>query len=324
MRRCFYIFTIVMFASCAGHACADFMGSLDGIVFTPAIKIGYQSMGCTINIPNFPTSSALSTELYNRGPLDLSLKNANVWVGEIDLNAGVGRISALFSAEAGAPTNITLETQQEPFWGGLFKVRWQGSQFQYSSFDGRAAYELHPGISLAAGFKARKWSVNLKGPIDPLGIIQSYHNIFGDDYTADFSAKTYIPYLGIGADGLNFKVSLLFSPIAWVDAKVPFRYLFVDIVPFRFGYEDDRYILKKNGLFLEFAADTDFNVRPGVKCSLWIKGNWLRIKGNGKQDYRNQLVLSGVPTAQFSDSSSATGIFISHSLSGGIAVEGTF
>jgi hypothetical protein len=328
MRRNFSILVIMALAFAAGHVFAQEMSSLGagggGLVFSPTLRVGYQAMTTNINIPvkfdQFPGV------LANRSPLDLALKNSGVWLGGVDLNARAGRFSALIGAEASAPRDITIDAQQEPFWAGDYRVQWQGSRFQWASFDGRGTYEMRPGISLAAGLKVRKWSVKLTHPTDPTEIIQYFHNFYGDRYSADLSTKAWLPYLGIGLGGSNFKASFLFSPLAWVDAKIPFRYLYVDI-PFstsELGYEDDRYKLKRNGLFFELAIDSDFNVRPGVKCSLWVKGDWLRINGKGTQDYENQYVVNGVQVSQFSDSSSAFGSFTSYNVSGGLALEGTF
>jgi hypothetical protein len=326
MCRDFSILVVMVLTFLTGHAFAQGMSSFDvrGVTFTPTFRVGYQAMTANINIPI--VFDQFVGELDNRGPLDVSLKDSGVWVGGIDFNARVGRFSALVSAEANAPKNISLEAQQEPFYAGSSRVQWHGSRFQWSSFDGRGAFEVRPNISLAAGFKVSQWSVKLTDPSDPNGLYQFFHSFYGDNYTADLLTKAWIPYLGVGFGGPNFNASLLFSPVAWVDAKVPFRYLFVGIPhsTFALGYEDDRYRLKKNGLFLELAVDTDFDVRPGVKCSLWVKGNWLRIHGKGAQDYENQFVTGGVQTFQFSDTSSAVGSFTSYNVSGGLAMEGTF
>jgi hypothetical protein len=326
MRRYFSILVVMVLIVLAGHAFAQGMSSfvISGVTFTPTVRVGYQAMMANINIPN--VFDQYGIELATRGPLDVSLKDSGVWVGGIDFNARVGRFSALVSAEANAPKNIRLEADQEPFYTGISRVQWQGSRFQWSSFDGRGAFDVQPNISLAAGFKVSQWSVKLTDPSDPTGLYQSFHSFYGDNYSADLLTKAWIPYLGVGFGGHNFKASLLFSPVAWVDAKIPFRYLYVQIPhsTSELGYEDDRYRLKKNGLFLELAVDTDFDVRPGVKCSLWVKGNWLRVKGNGTQDYENQWVTGGVQTSQFSDSSAAAGSFTSYNVSGGLALEGRF
>jgi hypothetical protein len=326
MRRDFSVLVVMALIFLAGPVPAQELGRFNvmGVALTPTVRVGYQSMTTNINVP--VVFDQFVIELANRAPLDLTLKNLGVWVGGIDLNARVGRFSALVSAEASAPKNITLDAQQEPFYAGLSRVQWQGSRFQWSSFDGRGSFDVVPGISLKAGFKVRQWSVKLGGPSDPIGLIQIYHSIFGDNYTADLLTKAWIPYVGAGFCGPHFKASLLFSPVAWVDAKVPFRYLYVSIPHsnLALGYEDDRYRLRRTGLFLELAMGADFVVLPGVKCSLWGKGDWLRINGNGTQNYEGQFVAGGVQTFQLNDSSSAVGSFTSYNLSGGLAVEGIF
>jgi hypothetical protein len=302
----------------------DSFFSIEGLRLTPTVRVGYQNMASSINIPNF--FDQFVTELANRGPLDVGLKDCGVWVGGIDLNAEVGRLSLLVSCEGNVPKDIRLGAEQEPFYAGQSRVEWQGSRFEWFSLDGRASFEIRPAIWLAAGFKTQNWSVKLTGPSDPTGLFQAFQSFFGDNYTADLSAKAWIPYLGIGFGGPNFKASLLYSPVPWVDAKVPFRYLFVGIPHSTsvLGYEDDRYRLTGPGSFLELAVDADFEVRPGLKCFLWGKGNLLRIKGNGTQDYENRFTVGGVQTSQFLDSSSALGNFTSHNIAGGLALKGTF
>ena len=57
---------------------------------------------------------------------------------------------------------------------------------------------------------------------------------------------------------------------------------------------------------------------------MWVKGNWLRVKGNGTDRLANQLTLGGVIAAQAYDSSSAAGSYNAANISGGLALEGTF
>jgi hypothetical protein len=326
MRRNLPILILIVLTCMAGPVLGQGVSfvNLEGLRLTPTVRVGYQNMASSINIPIF--FDQFVTELANRGPLDVGLKDAGVWVGGIDLNAQVGRFSVLVSGEASAPKDIRLEAEQEPFYVGQSRVQWQGSRFEWFSLDGRASYEIRPQIWLGAGFKTQKWSAKLTGPSDPIGLIQQFQSVFGDNYTADLSANAWIPYLGLGFGLPNFKASLLFSPVPWVDAKIPFRYLFVQIPhsPFALGYEDDRYRLTGPGLFFELAVDADVVVRPGLKCSLWLKGDWLRIKGKGSQDYENRFTVAGVQTDQFLDSTSALGNFTSYNVSGGLAVEGTF
>jgi hypothetical protein len=326
MRRNFPILLVMALTLMTGPAVAQGVSFIDfgGLRLTPTVRVGYQTMAANINIPIF--FDQFVTELANRGPLDIGLRDSGVWVGGIDLNAQAGRFAFLVSGEANVPKDIRLEAEQEPFYAGLSRVQWQGSRFEWYSLDGRASFEIRPEIWLAAGFKTQHWSVKLAGPSDPIGFIQFFQSFFGDNYTADLSANAWIPYLGVGFGGPNFKASLLVSPVPWVDAKVPFRYLFVQIPhsPLALGYEDDRYRLTGPGVFLELAVDYDVDVRPGLKCSLWLKGDWLRIKGNGTQDYENRFAVAGVQTFQFFDSSSAFGNFSSYNFSGGLAVQGTF
>ena len=236
MRRNYLMLTVVVLFFVAGPVCAQGLNSFTfrGVTVTPVVRAGYQQFSSTVNIP-IPTDSSLSTELANRGPLDLGLKGASGWVVGIDLNARAGRFLALVSAEASAPKNIRLDAPGEPFWGGAFQMEWQGSQFQWSSFDARGAFEVRPAISIAVGFKTQAWSVKLKYPVDPTGTYEFFHSFYGDNYTADLNSQAWIPYLGVGFGGPNFKASLLFSPAALVDAKIPLGSFYIDIP---LGYEE--------------------------------------------------------------------------------------
>lgn len=326
MRRYLPILIVVPLILMAGPGFGQGVSFFDlgGLRLTPTVRVGYQNMATNINVPIF--FDQFVTELANRGPLDLGLRDSGVWVGGIDLNGQVGRFSVFVSGEANVPKDIRLEAEQEPFYAGLSRVQWQGSRFEWYSLDGRVSFEIRPEVWLGAGLKTQHWSVKLTGPSDPIGLIQVFQSVFGDNYTADLSANAWMPYLGLGFGLPKFKASLLFSTVPWADAKVPFRYLFVQIPhsPFALGYEDDRYRLTGPGLFFELAVDADVDVRPGLKCSLWLKGDWLRIKGNGTQDYENRFTVAGVQTFQFSDSTSAFGNFSSYNVAGGLAVQGTF
>ncbi len=205
-------------------------------------------------------------------------------------------------------------------------MEWRGSGLEWWAIGGGGAVNLRRNVAVVGGMKIEHLSLKLEDPVDPLGNFQRLRTTYGDRCSGDFLTKLWIPYLGIQFDGLNYRGKLLFSPVAWADVKIPFRFLYLFFAHGSsfIGVEDAQYDFKPNGLWLEGDLQYDMRVHGNLGCNLWLKGSWLQIRGRGREGYESNGVDHGVPEAPIYDSSSADGSYSTHILAGGLCATWTF
>jgi len=301
------------------------LGAVDfgNIQVSTSARFGYQHMGVNLNLP-VPFSAFLGPALFTTSSLDLKLLDGNMWTGGIFVNAQGNRFSAFMSVEANARKNSRLKTSSEPFFGGWLPVEWNGTGLEWWAIGGGGSLNLRRYFAIVGGMRIEHLSLNLADPVDPIGAIQFLRTTFGNRYSSDLRTKLWIPYFGIQVDGLNYRGKLLFSPVAWADVIVPFRYIISAPLVFGTSVEEARYRFKPNGLWL--AADLQYEMQPlsNLGCSLWFKGSWLQTKGTGREGYRlaGESVFN-VPFS-FTDSGSADGRYTTYILAIGVCGTLTF
>ncbi len=298
------------------------VADLGNVQVSTSARFGYQHMGVNLNLP-VPFSDLLGLELFSTSTLDLKLLDAGVWTGGIFVDARRNGLSAFLSAEGNARKNARVRTASDPFWAGFLPVEWRGTNLEWWAIGGGGAVNLQRNFAVVGGMKIEHLSLRLADPVDPTGIIRDFQAIFGDRYSSDFRTKLWIPYFGIQFDGLNYRGQLLFSPVAWADVTIPFRYLYVD-TPF-IGFEEARYRFKPSGLWL--AADLQYEMRlmSNLGGNLWFKGSWLQIKGRGREGYQLDAVNAGVPlNGLLTDAGSANGKYTTYILAVGVCGTWTF
>ena len=122
-------------------------------------------------------------------------------------------------------------------------------------------------------------------------------------YYSDLLTKLWIPYVGIQMVGPGYKASLIGSPFASAEMKIPVSLLF-DITFFLFGSstqsvsaENLQYYVMKPATFLEASFNYDVNVLPALAVGVWGNASWMSMRGLGNWDYhaRQQVFDNGVP-----------------------------
>ncbi|MEJ2717843.1 MAG: hypothetical protein P8182_11995 [Deltaproteobacteria bacterium] len=281
-----------------------------GITVTPSARIGYQKLGMNINLP-----------LNNGWALDLKLENSDMWVWGIGLMVNLTDNVAIFwSGDLSAGKRVTIRTEEEPYNAGARAVQWTGSNLQWGTSEVGAILRVWEGAYLIGGVKMDRVLMRLSDPRDLFGPINGGYGflfdvvftlpIIGDvtigaaaagdqEYYADFQTTTWMPYLGVGLAGPNYKWCLIGTPFAWVDARIPLRYgannaATGEISGTTFGipwlagvlgqasYEDElRYTFNRTGYFLESDFEYTQNVAPNFSLGIWCKGTWMKFRGTG-------------------------------------------
>lgn len=296
---------------------------LSGVQVSPWVKVGYQSMALNLNIP-VPDIVEFGPALLLQSTLDFKLLDAGVWVGGLGINARKDLFSAFLSVEANAGKNVRVETASEGFWAGEFPVNWRGSRLEWWAIDGGGGVDLTTNVGMVGGLRLEHWSLKLADPVDPTGLIREFQALYGDRYRGDFLTKVWVPYVGIRTAGPYFKGLLRFSPVVFCNAKIPLRYTYVD-VPFGVTFEETDYTFKRIGLWLDASLDSAVQVSPDFRCSIWLKGSWLQVRGRGREGYRLDFAAAGGASGNlFNLSGSATGVYTSHILAVGLRGEAAF
>jgi hypothetical protein len=313
-------------AICTGQEFLPFqnIGVFDvgNVQLVPSLKFGYQRMAMNMNVP-VAFNSSVGNVLYYSSSLDFKLQDAGVWIGGARVDARRGKVSLFLTADGSATKSARVSTTSEPFWAGLWAVDWRGSRLQWWSAEGGGAVNFGNQMAILAGFKAQHLSLGLADPVDPTGTLRRFQAVYGDRYSADLLTKLWVPYLGLAADGTNFKSTLVLSPYTWASVKIPFRYLFIN-APGEYGYENAEYTFKRGGIFLEGTFDYRVRASANASCTLWFKGDWCRIRGRGNEDYRIDNTIDGITVFSFTNADSADGSFGWYLLAGGLSFDYAF
>jgi len=237
---------------------------------TPFVRAGWQKMGVSFS----SDSGYQDVDMLELNSVNLKFADANLWIGEAGCTVRFGDGFSFFAnASANASRKILVETPIEPE-DQNDPVEWDGSKLEWWQAECGLTY---PFVSddywLIGGFRIDHLSVTLDNPRD------AAPNEYGDwVYLGDFRAKIWIPYFGVQVTGYNCTGTLIGSPFAWTDFKLPFATTVIDDAP---DFEESRYTLKTSGYFVECSAE--YNVDLGSRASLgvWGKGSLISMRGEG-------------------------------------------
>jgi hypothetical protein len=309
--------------------------SLGSIDMRAGLRIGYQNIGLNFSLPAFSQIDHLPA------PLDLSLKDANMWVGAVRLDAELWRRWFLFvSGEGNARQNATLFTYDEPtqYYGltTFVPYKWTGTQLEWWSVDGGIGYRFCPGVALVAGSRWDRLSLVPSDPTDAAGNPVNVDNALGcpncrlnERAYSEIWATTWIPYLGVEFAGRCFRSSLLWSPFGNAAIRVPLRFTRLIIIPVdpvfpRNTNVEYAFKLRRPGGFLEANFDYQATFSRTLGLGVWFKGTWLRMIGNGDmtQDFHTFDQRGVFPPLY--ENQDATGSYTRNIVAGGLSASLTF
>jgi len=270
---------------------------------TPEVQVGYQKFGLNFNMPA-PIGSTL----------DVQLRDANLWTGSLAAVVDCPLAwSVALRAQANAKKNVTVFESQEYVLQGEAPVTWTGTKLEWWAIDGQLLYRLRDNCSVLIGLRRDHLALNLSEPRDsngePLnfddsGVFPPFSTFTRHQrYYSDLLTKLWIPYVGIQIVGPGYKASLIGSPFASAEMKIPVSLLF-DLTIFTFGFstqlvsaENLQYHVLKPATFLEASFNYDIDVLPALAVGLWGNASWMSCRGLGNWDYhaRQQVFNNGIP-----------------------------
>jgi hypothetical protein len=294
---------------------------LGSVKVVPFAQVGYKNIGFSFNLPVSISAVFDPTRTF---ALDLSFRDAGVWVGSIGFDARL--LSTFFvslRADGNATKNIQVFAAENwGYYGYPVPFTWRGSQLQWWDIDGMAGYDFCKDWSVVAGLRYDKLTVGLRDPVDatgrPLPISIGSADV---SITGDVTVKTWIPYIGLQLNTGNYKALLVYSPFASPEVIAPQNFLQVIR---RTGelFEQAGFVWQftKTGSFLEGYFEYNMPIRESLQLGLWARGTWTRFSGDGSWD-GNHIDDVG---ATLAESLSATGTLSTYGLSGGVAASLSF
>jgi hypothetical protein len=272
----------------------------------PTLNVGYKKIAFNFNL-NIPPTELLSPflifpnygSLLDTYPLDAKIQSANLAVGAFRLDAQFTPACGLFgSVSANIPRTVGIEASQGPGIGVTQPEawRWTGSRFQWSEYEFGGWYNINQAVGLVAGIRFDRISVRFSDPepVPSYGFFTIFplppaiRSVTFPDYSGDLNTLFTIPYIGCQILGPYFKGELL---IGSASARLRLPLQLSHAGPYITGpifgalgrrglSEQAEYTFKNAGLFLEAGLESAFPV-GFLNCTLWAKGSWLRIRGDG-------------------------------------------
>ncbi len=310
---------------------------MSGVRVTPVVKAGFKRIALNYSLdivptellsPFFPLFNQFGS-LLDTYPIDIKLHNANLAVGTVGLNVGIGSAHEVFgNVSANIPRSITLQTITGPGIGVSTHqgLSWEGSQFQWNQYELGGVYWVSPAVGVIGGVRWERTSVRASNPvpIPSYGVLQipsSINTVQFPNYGADLRTLLAIPYLGARVAGSYYRGSFI---VGAANASVllpvtlnkggPYAGIFLIPDVLFIGRSDlsekASYDFSRPGVFLEGNFETDYNVTTGMKLTFWGEGSWLTIRGPGSVDLSggSSFGVFGLtfPITRYSSSSSGT------------------
>ena len=201
-------------------------------------------------------------------------------------------------------------------------------------------YRVRPSLSIVAGLRREQRSFCLSDPttydgmhLNPVdtGTLPPFPYERHWRYSGTFDSNLWIPFLGLDIIGNGYKASLIASPFASVDIRIPAAF-FTDVALFSVGvpftqlitFEQMQYRVSKPARLSEAHFTHDINVSTLLNLKVWGNVSWLghRQKGVWNYHYTKQNVPN--PPQSESQTDRNTAVFTRYLFGGGLSAEVLF
>lgn len=274
------------------------------------VKVGYQQMGMSFNIPIPSTLVAANQNLFNFDSMDVSLSDMGLWVGGVRFDVPLPARLSLF-AEAFGNASKSANAKMD-FGGDVINVAsdspftspwtWTASPINWWSLDAGVAYDWNEMLGIIVGYRIDNTSMQLKDPRNLYGPL-SGRTILGaplydsERRSSDVQYEIWVPYFGFRGSGSNFNYYVIGSPFATVDVKMPITW-FGRLALTGDDWSGSQYLISMGGGgFIEFAGSYNYRLQQTLSLDFWAKGSWFGVSGNGQltsnADFDNNFSLFG-------------------------------
>ncbi len=256
------------------------------IKITPSAKLGYQRMGLDLIDPIPFEFSVSATNTYKTNSVEIKLDNMNLWIIEAGLELKIDPTTRIFVQAAGSIimlqrlASFVAETK-----GQFGPSEWTNHQLDWLTIGAGTAFEALSPFSVMAGLKWDHFDLTLGGRRGSTNLdFGPYRNL--NLTSIDVLSDLWIPYIGLGLFGPNYRISFIGTPVALTDVRVRSR-LAATIVPSYMFWGEAFTYFNDPIRFIEANAEYSSNLW-GMRLSFWGKGAGL--SGKGRSD--NNSVFS--------------------------------
>ena len=196
----------------------------------PSGRIGYQRMGLDLSMPIPFEFSIPTADTYRSNSVDIKLQNMNLWIIDAGLELKISPTTRIFLNGAGSIIMLQRLASFVAETRGQFGTsEWSSHQLDWLTIGAGTALEVLSPFSLMAGLKWDHFDLTLGGRSGSTNInIGPYRNL--NLTSVDILSDLWIPYVGLGLFGPNYRMSLIGTPFVLTDVRVRTR-LAASIVP---------------------------------------------------------------------------------------------
>lgn len=257
------------------------IANLPKVRIMPAARVGYQQMSLSFT---YSHQSIPWAWWFHRGSVDLSLRDAGVWlIGGDAVFEVTPSVSLFCKGDISFRRDAQLALSEAPYdffftSRGVTPLHSESAKrFQWWQLDVGAAYEFWNGVSVIGGVKLDRTTFSIVGA--------DLENLFfsgPENHGGDFLTKLWIPYLGAHMQTPLFRSYVLYSPVMWADVRFALTEGDDKGTP---SSEEARFAFKKNGSFLEGFLESAVTSYAGAQVSLWGKATYLKVRGHATQTW---------------------------------------
>ena len=264
----------------------NFTGRYGGwALIVPYLHVGWQRMGInfSLDVPIVVSGDAS----LRQSPVDLQIKETKLLMGEIGFDVRSGSRLSFFGRAAGdVRHHATAVTSIVPANASfLSPTTWGSPNLEWWRIEGGGGVAFWGTWALVGGVRWDHLQLRLENPTNGAN---EGHLDPGTVYSADFRAKMRLPYLGLQIVGGRSRASVLYSPWAWTDFKLPFRLSAGQAAARNAAGEEGKYSLSSGGYFLEGSFEYDLRMRGRMIFGVWATGSLMRFTGEGDYDLVRQ------------------------------------
>lgn len=254
--------------------------AISRITIIPSGRIGYQRMGLDLSIPIPFEFSIATADTYRGKSVDIKLQNMNLWIVEAGLELRINSTTRVFLDGAGSMIMLQRLASFVAETRGQFGTsEWNQHQLDWLTIGAGAGFEALSPFSLMAGLKWDHFDFTLGGRSGATSVnVGPYRNL--NLTSVDILSDLWIPYVGLGLFGPNYRMSIIGAPFALTEVRVRAR-LAATIVPSYMFWGEAFTTLDDPVKFIEANAEYSASIW-GLRLSFWGKAAGLSGKGAGR------------------------------------------
>lgn len=281
--------------------------NLGKIILNPYAQVGYTKVGCNISFPLQIEEVIPINNQVQIGTMELFLRDAAFWTGNVGLNAVINPSLTLFASAGGfaprpvgSPAILPIRINDVSLPS---QVNFTGRKIEYWVMQAGASVGICGGWSVLAGYFWDHFGMIADDP--RIGSVP----LPNQTIRADSLTLTGVPFIGLqfNQTQLKYRFSVLYSPFAQCWSTLALRNSQGQLSQLQ-------YTFNKPGQFFVFNGEYDWDINKDSYFSVWATGLWMRVQGEGQMQFQS-------PTRNiFSEREESNALIAKYSIAGGVGL----